>query len=450
MNQQLDESLSYQTELRKLALRLVDSLDELKKPFIIEFSGTPKAGKTLCVEAISKFFRRQEISVFIVAERSSVCPIPNKKDPAFNIWTGATIIAELLEALERHVKIVIFDRGIFDSLVWMNLHRSRKTLSAEEYNILESLFLRRRFTETIGIVAALSVEPQTALQREFKDQITDLQGSIMNPQMLSGYNSSLISCIERYRNEFHRIIHIDTTSLKTVDGVARIAFEVLNTVDQLVDEEIAVVERGIVQKFMSEGSVLTGENTGFLYELVKNTKWIRRTEAESNSQFVQLVPVATIRKNGEILLLHSRGRQGRMANHTLVWTGGHVRKSDVRIDYGRSTFRDCLIRELMEELKLPKNLDNLARHPHAIIWDNTNTRSAQHLAIFYEYDGDVSPEALHLREHYESPSKSLFTEFKPLDKSLMELPDWESWSVMYLSRIHNIKFPVGERQATFL
>lgn len=228
MRQQQDKNLPSLDELRNLALRLGDSLDELKKPLIIEFSGTPKAGKTTCIEAIAKFFRRQQIPVFIVAERSSKCPIPNKQDPAFNIWICSTVIAQMLEALEGHVKVVVFDGGIFDSLVWINLHRSRKTLSNEEFNVFEALLLCRRFTESIGIVAVLSVEPEAALQREFKDQITDLQGSIMNPPFLSDYNSSLKYCIEKYHEEFRQIIHIDTTNLETVDGVARIAFEVLN------------------------------------------------------------------------------------------------------------------------------------------------------------------------------------------------------------------------------
>ncbi len=65
--------------LAQLATRLEKNLSELNKPLVIEFSGTPKSGKTTCVEAISKFFRRHKIPVYLVSERASVCPISDKQ-----------------------------------------------------------------------------------------------------------------------------------------------------------------------------------------------------------------------------------------------------------------------------------------------------------------------------------------------------------------------------------
>lgn len=453
MKIQNKEPASQLEQLRDLAGRLADNLDEIKTPLVIEFSGTPKAGKTTCVDAISKFFRRHQIPIFTVTERASICPIADKTSPAFNIWTGCSSIAQLLESLERPVKIVIFDRGVFDTLVWMNIHKRRKSLPTDEFDVLESFLLRRRFTESIGIVAALSTTPEVSLQREFKDQITDIQGSVMNTSFLSEYNFSLNNCIEKYSEDFRQVIHIDTTNLKTVDGVARIAFEVLSTADKLVDEEIAVLDRQFVQSRIPTGGVLTdvSEMTSFLYEAVKQTKWIRRTEAEKNLQLVQIIPVATIRKNNEILVISVRGhRHGRLASHITVWAGGHVRRSDIHLEYSWATFRDCVNRELHEELKLPQNHQSISKHPNAIVWDNTNPRSTQHLALFYEYDGSSATNALQLREYYESPSKSMFTEFKPLDSTLIGLPNWESWSVLYLAKVHKLNFPIADRQALLL
>jgi predicted NUDIX family phosphoesterase/thymidylate kinase len=452
MNEHTSDFELQKARLRELATSLTKNLDEVKRPLVIEFSGTPKAGKTTCVDAISKFFRRHRIPTYKVTERASVCPISDKTNFFFNIWTGNSSLNQMIAVLEQRVKIIVLDRGLFDTLVWMELHRTIGSLPSDMFSKIEAYFLM--WANSVDIVVALSVDPDVSLQREFKDQITDIQGSIMNLELLSSYNERLHYCLEKYESSFRRIIPMDTTNRKPVDGVAAIAFEVLAAASNLVDEEIAVVDLKFVRdQIPSNGVILkVSEVFGFEYKLVDKVKWVRRTEAEEDSVLVQLIPVAVIRQKGKILVINARGvKHGTLINRNMIWAGGHVRKGDVKgTDFSWATFRDCLLRELREELQLPPNLANLSQHPKAIVWDNTDPRSMQHLALFYEYSGDFPPAALHLREHYESSAKSLFTEFRPLDQALAQLPDWESWSVLYLNQVHKISFPKKDRQTMLL
>jgi putative protein kinase ArgK-like GTPase of G3E family len=49
----------------------VDLLKFAPRAFVIEFAGTPKAGKTTSVEAIRHFFSRQGFRVHVLVERAS-------------------------------------------------------------------------------------------------------------------------------------------------------------------------------------------------------------------------------------------------------------------------------------------------------------------------------------------------------------------------------------------
>jgi len=99
------------TELEKLASRMKESLEEYSRPFVIEFCGTPKSGKSTAVDTISRFFRRQNLRVAVVTERAEICPINNKKDIRFNVWTSCTSLLKMLEALDQKVHITSSARG---------------------------------------------------------------------------------------------------------------------------------------------------------------------------------------------------------------------------------------------------------------------------------------------------------------------------------------------------
>ena len=67
-----------------------------KRPIVIEFSGSPKAGKTSCINSLELFLKRNGFSVKVVQERASVCPVSDKQSPMFNLWTACTSLAGLI------------------------------------------------------------------------------------------------------------------------------------------------------------------------------------------------------------------------------------------------------------------------------------------------------------------------------------------------------------------
>ena len=438
-------------ELNVLANRLKGNLSEFKRPLIIEFSGTPKAGKTTCVEAVSKFFKRHEIPTYVVRERAGLCPINDKGHLFFNTWTGNTSLAKMLESLEKRISVVILDRGIFDTLVWMNFHRNRKSVSENEFEVIENFFLMKRWRSLIDIVIALSVSPETSLEREYQNQITDLDGSIMNRDTLLDYNQSLQSCLEQYKESFN-VMHVETSEKDALDGVVEIVETVLSKADDLVDEKIAVISRNLASKHMPKDSAMTSKSEikNFLEDVSAKVNWPRRTQAEDDISLVQIVPVVVIYAKGasnssskSILIANMRGQKnGSMTNKHSTWVGGHMRNSDKTSTDTVQMFRSCLVRELEEELRICLDVEELPKYPKAIIWDTTKSRSVQHMAVVFEYElKAIDRSRLDNREFWESSDKSIFTSFHSLNSDITNINNLESWSKLFLKEIHGIEFP---------
>src|SRR5215467_257459 len=117
-----------------------------RKPVVIEFAGTPKAGKTTTLGTLNAFLKRCGFKVEVVIERASVCPIRDKKHGNFNIWTACTTLAQVLEKTQNPPRpddphILILDRGLFDSIVWLTLMERLDRIRPEERQIIEK-FLR--------------------------------------------------------------------------------------------------------------------------------------------------------------------------------------------------------------------------------------------------------------------------------------------------------------------
>lgn len=228
---------SKQMQLIAQVLQLREKLHEMQRPLVIEFSGTPKAGKSTTIAALSKFLRRHAVAVEAFRERASVCPVKDKHHPFFNIWTGSVSLAQMLAALERPHRVFILDRGLFDSLVWINMHAAHGSVSSAELSAIESFFLLKRFTQYIDLVVVMSSSPAQSLEREFKDQLNPSYGSIMNPGTLHDYNLSLGNCLEKYRTNFSRVIHIDTSGARVVDKVVTVVSEVMSVLNKVAEHD---------------------------------------------------------------------------------------------------------------------------------------------------------------------------------------------------------------------
>lgn len=207
-----------------------------RKPLFVEFSGTPKAGKSTIISSLRLFLARNDFRPFVLTERASTCPIRSKVHPFFNVWTACATLIHMLDAGQpgqQRDDVVIMDRGLFDSLVWMRWLVDRGQLDDEERAAIERFITLDQWRKMIDVVFIMKVSPDIALTREFSGLVTLKPGSIMNKKTITEFNDALEATIVDYEVEFSPLLRIDTTGQKPEDTSHEVVQRTLEALDNL-------------------------------------------------------------------------------------------------------------------------------------------------------------------------------------------------------------------------
>ena len=189
--------------------------DHPELPVFIEFSGTPKSGKSTCIDIVAHFFRRLEFRVLAPTEGASKRTPYYLKDDwvAFNTWSASYALTHILEGLSSSDKyhLAILDRGLFDALAWFELLLNRGEISQSDCERIHNFLLIEKWRSAIDYVFLFKADPDTSLERENRFTLTDVPGRAMNSPFLEELNQAYDSVQERYKNEFRGFQTIDTS-----------------------------------------------------------------------------------------------------------------------------------------------------------------------------------------------------------------------------------------------
>lgn len=445
--------------LEALAESIKANLQSSRRPLFVEFAGLPKSGKTTAVNSLALFLRRNDIPVKVVAERASVCPIRQKVHMFFNTWTGCMSLVSILEALQvREHRVVVMDRGIFDTLIWMTLLRKLGKMTDAEHKVITEFFLLHCWRGLIDLVIYMTTTVESALRREFKDLLTEKPGSIMNPSTLNLYLEAADEVRENYGMLFRKSLTVNTTNQAPILAVEHITKAVLTALVELSDEELVLIPLSSLARSRLVGFVpaSTVDLAAFDAQITMPGARKRRSEAERDEQRAQLVVCAVITYKDESVLVSTR-REPPQANQRLhgmraVWAGGHLRWGDLE-EVGVSDrlgleagLRRCLLRELQEELGLREPLKATFE---GLVYDTTHRRSILHLGFVFRVrvDDPAVMMGLHRQEFAEYGGQGLSTEFVPLGE-VGKLEGLEAWSIDILGGLFRIRVgrPKAEQQ----
>ena len=208
-------------ELGKLRADAESVLEALKeeepaRPYFFEFSGTPKSGKSTCIESVSHFFRRLGFRVLSPTEGASRRTPRYLRDNLFrfNVWSASYALTHILEGLSSPEKyhVAILDRGLFDALVWFQLLRERGEITEDDLKKVHEFFLIEEWVEVVDGVFLFRTDPATSLNREHADKLIEQEGTAMNPDFLTELNSAYDLVKSEHSNRFRHVRRIDTSA----------------------------------------------------------------------------------------------------------------------------------------------------------------------------------------------------------------------------------------------
>lgn len=204
----------------ELIERAKDVLARIEKkppsgPLFVEFAGTPKSGKSSCIEIVRHFFRRVGFRVLAPTEGASRRTPSYLKDnlPAFNTWSACYALTHVLEGqhdVEDRYQIALLDRGLFDALAWFEHLRTENEISIEELGAIQGFLSLKRWRSSIDIVFLFRADPGTAMKREHAHTLIDDPGRAMNPESLAKLNKAYDAASEKFK-EHYRLERIDTS-----------------------------------------------------------------------------------------------------------------------------------------------------------------------------------------------------------------------------------------------
>jgi len=429
-------------ETREVVSGLEDRLAHLKsalsfahRAFVIEFAGTPKSGKSTSVEAIRHFFSRNGFRVHVLAERAAVCPIPMKGHLFFNTWCACSMLAELLANVEADADIIIVDRGIFDSLVWLTLQLQRGEITTEEAHIIDNFLLLDRWRKLTDLVAVMNVSAKEALARENAQRITTKTGTIMNEQVLGVLSESVHSAYEKYNGKFGGIILHDTSGNKVQESNIALAGKILDSLEPFLDPEILVVPRKFVEGLpMDHGGNFSGAAVAAAIECItRHGRFVRRSAAEVDDGLVQIIPAGILAYMDKVFVFQRKETDSkyRLYGKTTVLEATHTVK-DGQLN-GVELLENALFTRVARSLFLGRHF------PMKLIgycWDREDVNSRRHFAMVFqvEIDSENTADDLKKKEfrRWRGPSRAgEFLSWSELKEKSDEL-NLEPWSLAIL------------------
>jgi predicted NUDIX family phosphoesterase/predicted ATPase len=418
-----------------------------RKPVVIEFAGSPKAGKTTTLSTLHAFLKRCGFKVEVVIERASVCPVRDKKHANFNIWTACTTLAQILEKTQHQhqsephpdaPEILILDRGLFDSIVWLAMMEHLAKIQKEELQTVERFLLMPDWRKRILGVIVMTASPDDSMAREKGDlPVEGAKGSIMNEKWLAKFRQTILSVCKRLDRQF-RIFHVDTSEKETRNNRARTAEKVagivLDLVSDQLEESILCAPKTEIARLFSGQDCVTGRAASAIADyLVKQGSFVPRLEAEGSKDLVQALPIVIVRaRSGQVLQMKRREKSADNPLHEriVVWAGGHVRKEDAA--NGNSLIHGAL-REIYEELRLslePESLDLVGA-----IYSDVGGSTSKHVALVFQWtsptdDVDIVLSGTEFFERRGTSLKSRFVDLKDVVES-----ELEPWSDIIVRKI---------------
>ena len=380
--------------------RRAESVRQLVKyawrAFVIEFAGTPKAGKSTTVEAIRHFFSRNGFRVYILEERAAVCPIPMKGHLFFNTWCAASMLAELLANVETETDIIIVDRGLFDSLVWLILQEERGEVTEDEARTIESFLLLDRWRTLIDLTVVMRVSAEEAASREARQRISRKAGTIMNPEVLAAITESVGDAIQQYTPKFSMVIDHQTTGREVRESCVEIANGVLDSLESFLNPEILVVPRQAIELLpLAHGGAFGDDAVRDATKCIQdNGSFMRRDEAKSNFDYVQIIPCGILANEDEVFLFQRKETDPKslLYGKTTIWQGCHVSK------YGETKISELLQNVLLERISRSLFLSRV--FPISALgycWDIDDKAGSRHFGMAYRIEIDNLHTAVNLR-----------------------------------------------------
>lgn len=204
-----------------------------KIPYVIEFTGTPRTGKTTLINNLYDFFKKKGFSVEVIEEfttskkyKKEIYPLlKDKYKNIVNTEIPKYVLKQLEQAINKNIDIIIIDRSLFDRLIWIDRLVLKNGMSLSEYQNYKNLYIPL-IKEKINIIISTYTDSLTALKRDYQANLSLEKRNFLNEDNVNEYNKSLLNMQQLANDENINFYLFDTTN----KNQREISIEVVNAI----------------------------------------------------------------------------------------------------------------------------------------------------------------------------------------------------------------------------
>ena len=203
-------------------------------PYTVEFTGTPRTGKTSTINNLIDFFKKSGFDIKLLEEFTTSKEYKEEIKPSLENATSyekclliPSIVAQKLTDLQsKHPDIILEDRGLFDRMIWIERLRQKGEITETQYDEYMKSAIPLVKANT-NLVIATYAFPSVSLKRDYVAYLSLEERSFINLQNISEYNHALGRTLQLARDNGIPCYLIDTNKSTINDTVMEAAHVVV-------------------------------------------------------------------------------------------------------------------------------------------------------------------------------------------------------------------------------
>lgn len=223
-----------QLHAMKIELQRLKSLCSLAKPFVIEFSGTPRVGKTTTINNLYDFFKNGGFKVELIPEFvTSKHYKENLKDKfgRMNFLDGnIAIVDEVCKQLQESLKsdrdIILVDSFINDRQIWNYRRYIKGDMSCSQYFSVRDKY-QAISKDLIDFLFIMYADSLVSLKRDYISSLSLEKENFLNQENVEEYNNCLNKLQTLFSESVRSMFLIDTSNTELNDVSFEAALQIL-------------------------------------------------------------------------------------------------------------------------------------------------------------------------------------------------------------------------------
>lgn len=219
---------------QKLELKKLKSLCSLSKPFVIEFSGTPRTGKTTTINNLYDFFKKGGFDVSIIEEFTTSKyykevlkkEFEGKSLEELHISILEEVYEQLQEALNCGNEIILVDRSLNDRQIWNYRRYLKGEFSENKYQEIKKKY-KKISKDLIDFLVVTYADSLTSLKRDYLTSLSLEKRNFLNVHNIEEYNSSLKDLEDLFKESVDDFVLFDTSSSSLNDVAVEVASKIM-------------------------------------------------------------------------------------------------------------------------------------------------------------------------------------------------------------------------------